>query len=67
MGQKMTGSKKVVFIKNQFFHARQPREGIFKFVHNEALFSQLFAQASTSVHIVTGTLSSKLFDLISSF
>ena len=30
MDQKMTRSKKVVIIKNQFFHARQPREGIFE-------------------------------------
>ena len=27
--QKMTGSKKVVITKNQFFHTRQPQEGIF--------------------------------------
>ena len=27
--KKMTRAKKVVNIKNQFFHARQPREGIF--------------------------------------
>ena len=26
----MTGAKKVVKIKNQFFHARQPRKGIFE-------------------------------------
>ena len=38
-----------------------------KSVHNDVLFSQLFARASTSWHIVTGTLKSKLFDLISSF
>ena len=38
-----------------------------KFFHNKALFSQLFAWDSTSVHIVTGTLTSKLFDLISLF
>ena len=37
-----------------------------KSVHTEALFLQLFARASTSWHIVTGTLTSKLFDLISS-
>ena len=28
--QKMARSKKVVKTKNQFFHARQPREGIFE-------------------------------------
>ena len=28
--QKMTGAKKVVNTKNQFFHARQPRERIFE-------------------------------------
>ena len=30
MDQKMARSKKVVKIKIQFFHARQPREGIFE-------------------------------------
>ena len=30
LDQKMARSKKVVIIKNQFFHARQPREGIFE-------------------------------------
>ena len=29
MDQKMTRAKKVVNLKNQFFHPRQPREGIF--------------------------------------
>ena len=29
MDRKMAGSQKVVITKNQFFHARQPREGIF--------------------------------------
>ena len=38
----MAGVKKVIRVKNQFFHARQPREEIFEFVHTEALFSQLF-------------------------
>ena len=27
--KKMPRAKKVVYLKNQFFHARQPREGIF--------------------------------------
>ena len=27
----MTGAKKVTLIKNQFFHARQPREEILEF------------------------------------
>ena len=27
--KKMTGAKKVNKVKNQFFHERQPREGIF--------------------------------------
>ena len=31
---KMAGSKKVVIIKNQFFHARQPHEQIFE-IHAE--------------------------------
>ena len=30
MDQKMPGSKKFVITKNQFFHARQPRKGIFE-------------------------------------
>ena len=30
MDRKIAGSKKVVIAKNQFFHARQPREGIFE-------------------------------------
>ena len=30
MDQKMAGAKKVDKIKNQFFHARQPRKGIFE-------------------------------------
>ena len=30
MDQKMPGSKKVAITKIQFFHARQPREGIFE-------------------------------------
>ena len=30
MDQKMARSKKVVKTKNQFFHARQPCEGIFE-------------------------------------
>ena len=30
MDRKMPGSKKVFITKNQFFHARQPREGIFE-------------------------------------
>ena len=64
----MGRSKKIVITKNQFFHARQPRKEFFKIrSHNEVLFSQLFARASTSVHIVTGMLTSKLFDLISLF
>ena len=29
-GQKIAGAKKVVTIKNLFFHARQPRKGIFE-------------------------------------
>ena len=30
MDRKIAGSKKVVIAENQFFHARQPREGIFE-------------------------------------
>ena len=30
MDQKVTGAKKVVLAKNQFFHACQPREEIFE-------------------------------------
>ncbi len=60
MDRKMARSNKVV-ITNA--HAKE----FLKSVHNEALFSLLFARASTSVHIVTGMLTSKLFGLISSF
>ena len=31
MDQKMTGAKKVTFMKNQFIRARQPREEILEF------------------------------------
>ena len=31
MDQKMTGAKKVVVMKNQFFHASQPRDKILEF------------------------------------
>ena len=31
MDQKLTGAKKVTLLKNQFFHARQPREKTFEF------------------------------------
>ena len=30
MDQKMTGAKKVILVKSQFFHACQPREEIFE-------------------------------------
>ena len=53
--------------KISFFMLVNHAKEFFKFVHNEALFSQLFAPASTSVHIVIGMLISKLFDLISLF
>ena len=33
----MAGAKKVVKIKNQFFHARQPREEIFEIYSYRAL------------------------------
>jgi len=59
MDQKMAQSKKVVVIKNQFFMPVNHAKEFLKSVHNGALFLQLFAQASTS-----GTLKSKLFDLI---
>ena len=34
MDQKMAGAKKVVRTKNQFFHARQLRKGIFE-IHSQ--------------------------------
>ena len=37
MDQKMPGSKKVVITKNQFFHARQPREAIFEILLSRGL------------------------------
>ena len=38
-----------------------------KFVHYEALFSKLFALASTSLHIEVECFRSKLFDFITLF
>ena len=34
MDQEMAGAKKVVIMKNQFFHACQPRKGILKSIYN---------------------------------
>ena len=45
----MTGAKKVIKVKNQFFCACQPRAKEFlKFGHTEALFSQLILHTLTS-------------------
>ena len=60
--QKSHFNKKISFFM-LFNHVKE----FLKFVHTENLFSQLFAWAFTSVHIVTGTFTSKLFNLISSF
>ena len=38
--QKIAGAKKLILTKNQFFHARQPHEGIFMAVFGN--FDQLF-------------------------
>ena len=46
MDQKMAQSKKVVKIKNQFFHARQPREEIFDIYSHLPVFLQFLAKAS---------------------
>ena len=47
--KKMAGAKKVIKVKNQFFHARQPREGIFNIRSHQctvdvfAIFSPVFS------------------------
>ena len=48
--QKMPQAKKDVNIKNQFLHARQPRERILIFVHTGVVFLQLLARASNGSH-----------------
>ena len=45
MDQKRAGAKKVVIIKNQFFHARQPRKGIFEIhLHRGCDFTTFFPE-----------------------
>ena len=44
--KKMTGAKKVVNKKNQFFHARQPREGIFDIWSHLFVLSAFLSRAS---------------------
>ena len=41
----MAGAKKVVIIKNQFFHARQPHEGIFEIRSHGCRVSTIFGQS----------------------
>ena len=53
--EKMTGAQKVVKVKNQFFHACQPREGIFEirsyrgliFTTDSLNFEELFLSFDT--------------------
>ena len=45
MDQKMAGAKKVVKMKNQFFHARQPREGIFEICSHWCCIFTIFGQS----------------------
>ena len=53
--QKMTGSKKVINVESQFFHACQPREGIFEiqsywgliFTTDSLNFEELFPSFET--------------------
>ena len=53
--KKMTGAKKVIKVKNQFFHACQPREGIFEirsyrgliFTTDSPNFEELFLSFET--------------------
>ena len=53
--EKMTGAQKVVKVKNQFFHARWPREGIFEirsyrgliFTTDSLNFEELFLSFDT--------------------
>ena len=65
--KKWPNPKKLLKQKISFFMLVNHAKEFLKFVHNEALFLQLFVWASSSVHIATGTLTSKLFDLISVF
>ena len=44
--KKMTRAKKVVNIKNQFFHARQPREGIFDVWSHLSVFLAFLSRTS---------------------
>ena len=67
MGQKMTQSKKVVIIKNQFFHAVNHAKEFLRYIHIEALFSQLFASLKYKPRTVFESITQKSFDLISSF
>ena len=53
--EKMTGAKKIIKVKNQFFHAYQPREGIFEirsywgliFTTDSLNFEELFPSFET--------------------
>ena len=53
--EKMTGAKKIIKVKNQFFHACQPREGIFEirsywgliFTTDSLNFEELFPSFET--------------------
>ena len=45
MDQKMAGAKKVVIIKNQFFHARQACEGIFEICSHWCCIFTIFGQS----------------------
>ena len=45
MDRKMAGVKKVAIIKNQFFHARQPREGIFEICSHRCCIFKNFGQS----------------------
>ena len=45
MDQKRAGAKKVVIIKNQFFHARQLRKGILKSIHTGVVILLPFFQS----------------------
>ena len=59
--QKVTGSKKFIRVKNQFFHARQPCKGIFEIRSYLGLFYELFSQTFEQLFQIGETFFQKKF------
>ena len=59
--QKVTGSKKFIRVKNQFFHARQPWEGIFEIRSYWGLFSRTVFSKLWAVILEQWNIFSKKF------